>query len=90
MGGPRRIAGHLQAGEPWLATADAAKWMYQAAISRADNQVWNMDDWNEIKKQLMFIAVKLEFVEQDKELEQKTKALAVVLKDRMDACELTG
>lgn len=87
MGGPRRISGHLQAGEPWLATAEAAKWMYESSISRADSPVWNMDDWDEVKKQLMFIAVKLEFAEQDKELGEKTKALAVVLKDRMDACE---
>lgn len=86
MGGPRRIAGHLQAGAPWLATADAAKWLFESARRGQHSLAWNMDDWDEVKKQLMFIAIELSFVEADKELAEKTKALAVVLKDRMDAC----
>lgn len=48
---------------------------------------WNTKDWDEIKSQLVFIASKLAFAEEDKLLADKTKALAIELRDRMDQAE---
>lgn len=86
-GGPRRIAGYLQAGVPWMANAEATRRMFEESRRREnddDIDDWKARHWEGLKIQLVFIASKLEFAEEDKLLGQKTRALAVELRDRMD------
>lgn len=85
--GPRRLAGYLQAAVPWMANAEATKWMFEESRRREidyDADVWKARDWENLKIQLVFIASKLEFAEEDRLVGEKTKALAIELRDRMD------
>lgn len=66
-------------------TPEATKWMYEESRRRDEAEIpWNARHWEELKAQLVFIASKLEFAEEDKLVGHKAKALAIELRDKMD------
>ncbi|KJZ74492.1 hypothetical protein HIM_06088 [Hirsutella minnesotensis 3608] len=79
QGGPLRIAADLAAASHWLEPDTARKWVFGQCKANAGRE-WNMENWEEWRKQMAFIAG-------DERFADETRALAASLRDKLNAQE---
>lgn len=79
VGGPQRIAGDLLAASQWLMPDEARKRVYEHCKA-GDGENWTIQKWAQWKEQLAFI-------NGDERFGDETRALAGLLKEKMDGQE---
>lgn len=78
LGGPQRIEGDLVAASQWLMPDDVRKWVYEHC--KVADETWTMQKWAQWKEQLSFI-------NGDERFGDEARALAGLLKEKMDGQE---
>lgn len=83
-GGRNRISADAVAGAQWIIGPEQGRWVYERCKAGTGDEdpwkMWNMHGWRRWKAQF-------EWIEQDEKFDARSRIVARLARDQMDACE---